>query len=127
MQTIDEDEVESPGEGQTDETEVDEGFDVQDEETQVWLHRIGLYNFAQLPWAAWQQNAFVEQQMMHLRENRGYITDETEVTPQLVAQTGVQIAKSAGVKVEEDLGCYYEGGVWTARGHPVLLHGVECG
>ena len=63
QQIEDEDEGELGSEVHGAEIEEDEGMDVQEEETEVWLKRIGLYNFAQLPWKVWQQNAYAEKQM----------------------------------------------------------------
>ncbi|MCO5601362.1 hypothetical protein L7F22_055482 [Adiantum nelumboides] len=36
-------------------------FDPNKEETQIWLKRIGLYEFACLPWDAWAENELAEQ------------------------------------------------------------------
>lgn len=76
--------------------EEEEGMDVHEEETKVWLHRIGLYEFAQLPWEAWQQNAYAEKQMQCLRENKGFITEDKEVTPKLISEVFRLPKKQAG-------------------------------
>lgn len=67
------------------EVQVVEKFDTKDKETEVWLKRIGLYDYACLPWAIWEKNEFAERQHDHLRKTTGYITDGKEVTPQLIA------------------------------------------
>ncbi|MCO5548972.1 hypothetical protein L7F22_002436 [Adiantum nelumboides] len=74
------------GEDAVEELEVDENFDVHDKDTEVWLRRVGLYDYACLPWALWEKNEFAEQQLCHLRENAGYIMEEKDVSPKLVAE-----------------------------------------
>ena len=92
----DDEEGEVGSEGHSAEIKVDEGMDVCKEETKVWLQRIGLWDFAQLPWEAWQQNAYGERQMQCLRENKGFITEDTEVTPKLIAEVFHLPNKQAG-------------------------------
>ncbi|MCO5564719.1 hypothetical protein L7F22_018386 [Adiantum nelumboides] len=53
------DEAESMSDEESVETTV-VAFDPNKEETQVWLKRIGLYEFACLPWDAWTENEFAE-------------------------------------------------------------------
>ena len=61
-------------------------IDVFEDETKVWLQRIGLYKFAQLPWTAWQQNTYAKRQLQCLRDNKGFITEDQEVTPKLITE-----------------------------------------
>ncbi|MCO5612765.1 hypothetical protein L7F22_067035 [Adiantum nelumboides] len=98
VQQLSDDEVDE--EAQSDETELIEGLDLHDEETKVWLQRIGLYEFAHLPWEEWQQNTYAEQQMQCLRDNKGYITKDTEVTTKMVAEV-FKLPNKQGAKLRE--------------------------
>ena len=54
IQPVDEDEEgDSVAEGFVDEDDAKEGLDFQNDETITWLKRVGLHEFAQLPWALW--------------------------------------------------------------------------
>ncbi|MCO5577908.1 hypothetical protein L7F22_031743 [Adiantum nelumboides] len=61
-------------------------FDPNQEETHVWLKRIGLYEFACLPWDAWAKNKFAEQQCNMIKEGDGVITGDVRLTPRLVSK-----------------------------------------
>ncbi|MCO5558666.1 hypothetical protein L7F22_012252 [Adiantum nelumboides] len=61
-------------------------FDPNKEETQVWLKRIGLYEFACLPWHAWAENDFAEQQWNMIKEGKGLIARDVRLTPKLVSK-----------------------------------------
>ncbi|KAI5070977.1 hypothetical protein GOP47_0013228 [Adiantum capillus-veneris] len=61
-------------------------FDPNEVETQVWLKRIGLYEFECLPWDAWAENEFVEQQWNMIKESDGVITGDVRLTPRLVSK-----------------------------------------
>ncbi|MCO5600240.1 hypothetical protein L7F22_054350 [Adiantum nelumboides] len=98
VQQLSDDEVDE--EAQSDETELIEGLDLHDEETKVWLQRIGLYEFAHLPWEEWQQNTYAEQQMQCLRDNKGYITEDTEVTTKMVAEV-FKLPNKQGAKLRK--------------------------
>ncbi|MCO5613387.1 hypothetical protein L7F22_067663 [Adiantum nelumboides] len=98
VQQLSDDEVDE--EAQSDETELIEGLDLHDEETKVWLQRTGLYEFAHLPWEEWQQNTYAEQQMQCLRDNKGYITEDTEVTTKMVAEV-FKLPNKQGAKLRK--------------------------
>ncbi|MCO5599338.1 hypothetical protein L7F22_053439 [Adiantum nelumboides] len=59
-------------------------FDPNKEETQVWLKRIDLYEFACLPWDAWTENEFTKQQWNMIKEGEGVITGDVRLTLKLV-------------------------------------------
>ncbi|MCO5575421.1 hypothetical protein L7F22_053167 [Adiantum nelumboides] len=61
-------------------------FDPNEEETQVWLKRIGRYEFACLPWDAWAENEFAEQQWNMIKEGEGVIIGDVCLTPKLVSK-----------------------------------------
>ncbi|MCO5599227.1 hypothetical protein L7F22_053327 [Adiantum nelumboides] len=61
-------------------------FDPSKEETQVWLKRVGLYEFACLPWHSWAKNEFAEQQGLMLKEGKGVIAGDVRLTPKLVSK-----------------------------------------
>ncbi|MCO5611398.1 hypothetical protein L7F22_065651 [Adiantum nelumboides] len=61
-------------------------FDPNKEETQVWLKRIGLYEFACLPWDAWAENEFGKQQWNMIKEGEGVIIGDVRLTPKLVSK-----------------------------------------
>ncbi|MCO5609871.1 hypothetical protein L7F22_064104 [Adiantum nelumboides] len=61
-------------------------FDPKEEETQVWLKRIGLYEFACLPWHAWVENEFAEQQWNMIKEGKGLIAGDVHLTLKLVSK-----------------------------------------
>ncbi|MCO5560516.1 hypothetical protein L7F22_014131 [Adiantum nelumboides] len=84
-------------------------FDPNEEETQVWLKRIGLYEFACLPWDAWVENEFAEQQWNMIKEGKGVITGDVRLTPKLVSKKTAYMSNEAfaplyqaqrGVKVD---------------------------
>ncbi|MCO5600205.1 hypothetical protein L7F22_054314 [Adiantum nelumboides] len=77
---------ESGGDDVVEEMEVYEKFDVHDRDIEVWLRRVGLYKYAYLPWALWEENNFAKQQLCHLRENARYIMEEKDVSPKMVAE-----------------------------------------
>ncbi|MCO5577552.1 hypothetical protein L7F22_031383 [Adiantum nelumboides] len=61
-------------------------FDPNEEETKVWLKRVGLYEFACLPWQSWAENEFAEQQWLMLKENKGVIVGNVHLTPKFVSK-----------------------------------------
>ncbi|MCO5592481.1 hypothetical protein L7F22_046484 [Adiantum nelumboides] len=61
-------------------------FDPNEEETQVWLKCIGPYEFACLPWHAWVENEFEEQQWNMIKEDKGLIAGDVRLTPKLVSK-----------------------------------------
>ncbi|MCO5607773.1 hypothetical protein L7F22_061974 [Adiantum nelumboides] len=56
------------------------------EETRVCLKRISLYEFACLPWHAWAENEFVEQQWNMIKEGKGLIAGDVRLAPKLVSK-----------------------------------------
>ncbi|MCO5590814.1 hypothetical protein L7F22_044789 [Adiantum nelumboides] len=66
--------------------EVDKKLDVHDQEMEVWLHQVGLYDYACLPWALWERNEFAKLQLCQLRENASYNMPDKDVSPKLVAE-----------------------------------------
>ncbi|MCO5563053.1 hypothetical protein L7F22_016689 [Adiantum nelumboides] len=61
-------------------------FDPNEEETKVWLKRIGLYEFTCLPWDAWVENEFTEQQWNMIKEGKGLIAGDVRLTPKWVSK-----------------------------------------
>ncbi|MCO5608761.1 hypothetical protein L7F22_062977 [Adiantum nelumboides] len=61
-------------------------FDPNKEETQVWLKRINLYEFAYLPWDAWSENEVVEHQWNMIKESKGVIIGDVRLIPNLVSK-----------------------------------------
>lgn len=98
--TEEDEEADKVSEAQSADTEVDDSIDLHEDETRVWLKRIGLLEYAQLPWSAWQQNKFAEEQIKHLRGNSGYITEDKEVTTKLVAEV-FKLPNQQGAKLKK--------------------------
>ena len=61
-------------------------MDVPDRDAEAWLKRIGLVDFARLPWNLWRDNRNVEVQYAHIKTNKGLLTDKLEVTAELIAE-----------------------------------------
>ncbi|MCO5608765.1 hypothetical protein L7F22_062981 [Adiantum nelumboides] len=74
-------------------------FDPNKEETQVWLKRISLYEFAYLPWDAWVENELVEQQWSMIKESKGVIIGDVRLIPKLVSKVCI-LQKTAYISDE---------------------------
>lgn len=56
--TEEDEEADKVSEAQSADTEADDSINLHEDETRVWLKQIGLLEYVQLPWSAWQQNTF---------------------------------------------------------------------
>ena len=79
-------------EGQNSPLELDEGseeqeacLDLSDPETEAWLRRIKLWEFANLPWSEWEKNPCAKEQFDYLKSTGGFVTQQMQVTPSYVA------------------------------------------
>ena len=59
---------------------------VSNRDAEVWLKRIGLNEFARLPWASWESNPNTEVQWAHIKTNKGSISKSLEVSAILFAE-----------------------------------------
>ncbi|MCO5551482.1 hypothetical protein L7F22_004986 [Adiantum nelumboides] len=92
-------------------------FDPNEEETQVWLKHVGLYEFACLPWQSWAANEFAEQQWLMLKEGDSFIAGNVRLTPKLVSKVFKLPYLSVPAKGTDR--------VWESDWGQVLLHGEE--
>ena len=68
------------------EAESEEGLDVYDRDAESWLQRIGLLEFARLPWSLWRDNPNAEVQFAHIKTNKGWLTDKLQVSAELFSE-----------------------------------------
>ena len=69
-----------------DEVEVDEELlDVDDADTEAWLRSIKLWEYANLPWADWEQNPKAQEQFDYLKSTGGVLPNQVQMTPDFVA------------------------------------------
>ena len=67
------------------ETESEEVLDVYDQDAKSWLRRIGLLEYARLPWQLWRDSPNAEVQLAHIKTKKGWLTDKLQVSVQLFA------------------------------------------
>ena len=101
-------------------------LDLQDEDTQTWLQKIGLWEFANLPWDLWHQNIYAKTQLEMLKRTDGYLFNNVKLTPQLVAtifklnyEEGWQLPKVTDSTMKKEFG--------PPASSQKLLSTQECG
>lgn len=85
--------------------------ELEDEDTQAWLQKIGLREFANLPWDMWNQNIYAKTQLEILRRTEGYLFNNVRITPQYVAEVfklqyveGWQLPKVSDAVMKKEFG-----------------------
>lgn len=59
---------------------------LHNEATKGWLKKIGLREFANLPWDLWYQNIYVKTHFEMVRSTKGYLFNNVRLTPQYVVE-----------------------------------------
>ena len=79
-------------EGQSSPIEIDEDheeqgaeLDISDSDTEVWLRKIKLWEYANLPWSAWEKNTKAKEQFDYLKNTGGFVAQRMQITPEFVA------------------------------------------
>lgn len=77
-------------------------IDLQMEQNKVWLSKLGLREFANLPWGIWMQSPNVVSQVEFLRQSGGITLSDVRITPEVVARVFKLPVGGTGVTVVTD-------------------------